>query len=106
MLFILCLCLKGEVEGCSVLLMCQEEGDLVQKMEKKKTSQKEWQSKGKCWKDRLVNNYVQKYYHCGFLTESSEKKGGTTLNVLNKHYSCCQSAEDIGKWKISYQMFK
>lgn len=38
MLFILCLCLKGEVEGCSVLLMCQEECDLVQKTEKKDLS--------------------------------------------------------------------
>jgi len=33
MLFILSLGLKGEVEGCSVLSMCQEEGDLVQKTE-------------------------------------------------------------------------
>lgn len=47
MLFILSLCLKGEVEGCSVVLMCREEGDLVQKT-KKKNFQKEWQSKGKC----------------------------------------------------------
>lgn len=34
MLLILSLCLKGEVEGCSVLLMGQEEGDLIQKTEK------------------------------------------------------------------------
>lgn len=38
MLFILSLGLKEEVEGCSVHLMCLEEGDLVQKNRKKELS--------------------------------------------------------------------
>lgn len=106
MLFILCLCLKGEVEGCSVLLMCQEEGDLVQKIEKKRPLKRSGKVKANAERTDWLTIMCRNITIVVFLTESSEKKGGTTLNVLNKHYSCCQSAEDIGKWKISYQMFK
>lgn len=46
MLFLLFLCLKGQVEVCSVLLMGQEEGDLVQKPEQTRPLKRS--GKGKC----------------------------------------------------------
>lgn len=91
MLFILSLCLKIQVELCSVLLTGQEEGDLVQKPEKNRPLKRS--GKGKCWKDRAVNNYLQKYFHW-FLNRMFGTKDGTTSEVLNKQHTLSKYRRD------------